>query len=87
MNLSMDLKELKNKWQPRHQYMLSTNQLCRFESCKAALQASPLGVLVDKLNVSLQCTLAAKNADSILGCTRKSLGTKRREVTLLSAQH
>ena len=42
-----------------------------------------LGVLVDtKLTVSQQCALVTKNADGILGCTRRSVASKSREVIL-----
>ena len=41
-------------------------------------------VLVDKLTMSQQCTLKAKVANSILGCIRKSIASRSREVTLCS---
>jgi len=42
-----------------------------------------LGVLVDdRLTMSQQCALAAKKANDILGCSRKSVASRLREVVL-----
>ncbi|KAJ7412037.1 hypothetical protein BTVI_47683 [Pitangus sulphuratus] len=61
---------------PRHHYRLGTNLL---ESSSAE---KDLGVLVDKLSVSQQCTLVAKKANGILGYIRKSIASRSREVIL-----
>ena len=47
------------------------------------LAEKALKVLVDtKLNTSQQCALTEKAADSVLGCIRKSITSKLREVLL-----
>ena len=43
-----------------------------------------LEVLVDtKLNMSQRCVLAVKMANSILGCVRRGVASRSREVTFL----
>ncbi|KAK4806877.1 hypothetical protein QYF61_012598 [Mycteria americana] len=62
---------------PRHQYMLGATQL------ESSLSEKDLGVLMDtRLNMSQQCARTAKAANSILGCIRKSVTSRLREVIL-----
>jgi len=60
---------------PMHQYRLGADLL---ESSSAERN---LGVLVDnKLTTSQQCALVAKKAKGILGCVKKSVASRSREV-------
>ncbi|KAK4827512.1 hypothetical protein QYF61_018838 [Mycteria americana] len=53
-------------------------------STRCSFAEKDLGVLVDiTLNTSHQCALAAKAANSILGCIRQSIASRSREVILL----
>jgi len=60
-----------------HQYSLGADPL----QCSSVER--DLGVLVDNtLTMSQQCALAAKKANGILGCIRKSVASRSREVLL-----
>ncbi|KAK4831052.1 hypothetical protein QYF61_014984 [Mycteria americana] len=60
-----------------HQYKLVATQL------ESSLAEKALGVLVDtRLNMSQQCALAAKKANGILGCIRRSVASRWRQVIL-----
>ncbi|KGL80715.1 hypothetical protein N309_08555, partial [Tinamus guttatus] len=62
---------------PRHQYRLGIDLL---ESSSAE---KDLGVMVDdKLTMRQQCALVAKKGSGILGCVKKSISSRSREVIL-----
>jgi len=62
---------------PMHQYRLGTDML------ESSSVERDLGVLVDdRLIVSQQCALVVKKANGILGCIKKSVASRSKEVLL-----
>jgi len=62
---------------PMHQYRLRADLL------ESSSVETDLGVLVDdRLTMSQQCALGAKKANGILGCIKKSVASRSRDVLL-----
>ncbi|PKU39892.1 hypothetical protein llap_9799 [Limosa lapponica baueri] len=62
---------------PKHQYRLGADML------ESSSEEKDLGVLVDnRMSMSQQCAFLAKKANGILGCIRKSVTSRSREVIL-----
>ncbi|PKU47868.1 hypothetical protein llap_1848 [Limosa lapponica baueri] len=62
---------------PMHQYRLGADLL------ESTSEEKDLGVLVDnRMTMSQQCDLVAKKANGILGCVRKSVTSRSRDVIL-----